>query len=209
MLAHDLRDGCWWYGCRGWSFPPIFCFILLLCDGWQQRVSLAKWYLTGKQRYVIEFLHEEKKSHSLTFINTWWRFMENKEWTWTKWGSGWCISAVAAVMWKTKHVLNGCAQLPHHEIIELFELEEAIQCHPYNEQGHLKLDQVAQSPLQPDPECLQEWGIHHFSGQPVSVPHHPYYKKPFPYCRICGVVSWFKFSFSMPNHDFHCCILCL
>ena len=24
MLAHDVRGGCWWYGGRGWTFPPIF-----------------------------------------------------------------------------------------------------------------------------------------------------------------------------------------
>jgi len=23
MLAHDIRDGCWWYGSRSWTFPPI------------------------------------------------------------------------------------------------------------------------------------------------------------------------------------------
>jgi hypothetical protein len=24
MLAHDVRGGCWWYGNRSWTFPPIF-----------------------------------------------------------------------------------------------------------------------------------------------------------------------------------------
>jgi len=28
-----------------------------------------------------------------------------------------------------------------------------------NEQGHLQLDQVAQSPIQPDLECFQGWDI--------------------------------------------------
>jgi len=49
-------------------------------------------------------------------------------------------------------------------------------CH---EQGHLQLDQVAQSPVQPDFECFQ--GIDHLSGQPVPVLHHPQGKKFLPY----------------------------
>ena len=43
---------------------------------------------------------------------------------------------------------------------------------PCNEQRHLQLDQVAQSPAQTDLEGLLHWGIHHLSGQPVPVPHH-------------------------------------
>ena len=43
ILAHNVRGGCQWYGSRGWTFPPIFHYILLLCDRWQQRGSLTKW----------------------------------------------------------------------------------------------------------------------------------------------------------------------
>ncbi|KAK4831083.1 hypothetical protein QYF61_015281 [Mycteria americana] len=46
-----------------------------------------------------------------------------------------------------------------------------------NEQGHLQLDQVAQSPVQLDLECFQGWGIYHPSGQPVPVFHHPHILK--------------------------------
>ena len=50
-----------------------------------------------------------------------------------------------------------------HRIIELFEFEGTLKGHlvqlPCTEQGHLQLDQVAQSPIQPDLECLQGWGI--------------------------------------------------
>ncbi|KAK4829553.1 hypothetical protein QYF61_005222 [Mycteria americana] len=45
---------------------------------------------------------------------------------------------------------------------------------PLQEQGHLSLDQVAQSPTQPDLECFQGWGLRCLSGQPVPVPHHPH-----------------------------------
>ena len=43
--------------------------------------------------------------------------------------------------------------------IKLFELGRTTEDHlvqlPSNEQGHLQLHQVAQSPIQPDLECLQ------------------------------------------------------
>jgi len=52
---------------------------------------------------------------------------------------------------------------------------------PCSEQGHLQLDQVAQSPIQPDLECLQGQGIHQISRQPVPVPGHFYCKKLLPY----------------------------
>ena len=54
------------------------------------------------------------------------------------------------------------------------ELERTFKGHlvqlPYNEQGHLQLEQAAQSPIQPDLECLQREGIHCFSRQPVPAP---------------------------------------
>ena len=37
--------------------------------------------------------------------------------------------------------------------------------------GYLPLDQISWWPIQPGLECLQGWGIHNFSGQPVTVPH--------------------------------------
>ena len=48
---------------------------------------------------------------------------------------------------------------------------------PCNEQGHPPLDQVAQSPVQPDLECFQGWSIYHLSGQPVPLFFHPHCKK--------------------------------
>jgi len=38
-------------------------------------------------------------------------------------------------------------------------------CHR-SERGHLQLDQVAQSPVQPGLEYFQGWGIYHLSRQP-------------------------------------------
>jgi len=70
-------------------------------------------------------------------------------------------------------------------ILEYFGLEGAFRGHlaqpPCREQGHLQLDQVAQSPIQPGLECFQGWGLQCLSGQPVLVFHHPRGKKFFPY----------------------------
>ena len=63
MLARNIRGECWCYGSRGWTFLPIFHYILLPCDRWQQRSSLTKWCDIEehmKQRCVIEFIHVEK-----------------------------------------------------------------------------------------------------------------------------------------------------
>ena len=72
-----------------------------------------------------------------------------------------------------------------NRIVECFGLEGTFRGQlaqpPCSEQGHLQLDQVAQSPIQPGFECFQEWGLHYLSGQPVPVFHHPYGKKFLPY----------------------------
>lgn len=50
-----------------------------------------------------------------------------------------------------------------HRIIESFELEGTLKDHlaqpPCNEQGQLQFNQVAQSPIHPNLECPQGWGI--------------------------------------------------
>ena len=47
-LANDIRGRCWCYDTRGYTFPPIFYHILLLCNRLQQRGSLTKWHLIWK-----------------------------------------------------------------------------------------------------------------------------------------------------------------
>lgn len=56
---------------------------------------------------------------------------------------------------------------------ESFELEEIIkgcivQLLPYNEQGHLQVDHLAQISIQPDLECFQGQDIHHIPGHNCS-----------------------------------------
>ena len=57
---------------------------------------------------------------------------------------------------KQEAEIDVCTQLVNHRIIESFELEQALEGHlvqlPCSEQGHLQLDQIAQSLVQPDLE---------------------------------------------------------
>ena len=49
-------------------------------------------------------------------MDTCWTFLETKQWMWTHWGGGCCLSAVTTMGWKTSHVLDCYAQLSHHEM---------------------------------------------------------------------------------------------
>ena len=59
-----------------------------------------------------------------------------------------------------------------YAVIERLGLEETFRGHlaqpPCREQGHLQVDQVAQSPVQPDLECFQGWGISQVVGNPCQ-----------------------------------------
>lgn len=48
LLVHEVKDGCWWYDSKSWTFPSIFRYILSSCCRWQQRGSLNKWHQTWK-----------------------------------------------------------------------------------------------------------------------------------------------------------------
>jgi len=60
------------------------------------------------------------------------------------------------------------------------DLKDHLVPTPCRGQGHVPLDQVAQSSIQPGLEHFQGGGIHNFSGQPVPVPHHPHSKEFLP-----------------------------
>ena len=117
MLAHNIT---WcWYGGRGWTFPPVFHYILFLCDRWQQRGSLTKWYLAwecvwNKGMELNSSLL--KKWHSLTFIE----MLAEHSWrpnsVCEQWGGGWSVSAAVTTTWKASHVLNGCAVFCGHSM---------------------------------------------------------------------------------------------
>ena len=67
-------------------------------------------------------------------------------------------------------------------IIECFGLEGTFKNHLAQppSMGHLPLEQVTRSLVQPGFEHFQGGGSHSFSGQPVPVPHHAYHKKNLP-----------------------------
>ena len=63
MLANNVRGRCWWYSSKGWTFPPVFHYILLPCNEWQQRAAdrmVSDMEVHMKQKCVNEFLHAEK-----------------------------------------------------------------------------------------------------------------------------------------------------
>ena len=86
-------------------------------------------------------------------------------------------------------IIAGPFQLRYsiHRIIEWFGLEGTLKIiwfqPPCHGQGHLPLDQVAQSPIQPGLEHCQGWGSHNFPGQPVPMPHHPHSEELLPYIK--------------------------
>ena len=110
-------------GSRGWTFPPMLHYILLLCDGWQQWGSLTNgvWHGSVYGAKVWKWTSPcRKKWNSLAFIDTCWTFMETKQWMRAQWGGGWCISAVATVTWKTSHILDGHADCYKRSMQALF-----------------------------------------------------------------------------------------
>ena len=85
MLAHDVRGRWWWYGSRRWAFLQILCYMLLLCDRWKQKGSLAEWHLI------------------------WWcsqnTDVELNSSMWGKSGTRWHSSTFAECLWRLK---SGC-----------------------------------------------------------------------------------------------------
>ena len=83
-----------------------------------------------------------------------------------------------------EHILLHTGETPnYYGVTESLELEGTFQGQlvqlPCNDQRHLQVHQGDQSPIQPDPECLQGWGSHHLSGQPVPVLHQHYHKNKY------------------------------
>lgn len=68
----------------------------------------------------------------------------------------------------------------NHRIVQLEGiLKGSLVQLPCNEQVHPQLDLLAQSIVQPDSDCVQGWGFHYLSGEPVQMSHHTYCKKKF------------------------------
>ena len=97
MLAHNVRSRCQWYGSRGWTFLPVFCYTLLPCNRLQQRETVCDMEVSIKQRGVTEF-YRVKKWHAVRFISACRTFMESRKRMLAQRGGGWCVSAVATAV---------------------------------------------------------------------------------------------------------------
>ena len=85
---------------RGWTFPPISHYILLLCDRWQKRGSLAQWCLTRNHIWgkgVSLNFSMWKNWHPFTFIDACRTLVKTKQTA--PWGSRWCVSTVPHFHW--------------------------------------------------------------------------------------------------------------
>jgi len=91
----------------------------------------------------------------------------------SQWG---CLLALDGLCggWDVGYVLQRAVPLAllDHRIIACYGLEGSLRGHlaqaPCSEQGCLRRDQVAQSPVQPGLECFQGWGLHCLSGSSSS-----------------------------------------
>jgi len=75
LLACDVRGRCWWYGSGGWSFPPVFHYLLFAT--WQMAAEeksdkmASDMVVCMKQRCGIEYLCVE----GMAPIDIRWRFL--------------------------------------------------------------------------------------------------------------------------------------
>ena len=98
LLYWPTVRGRWWsYDSRNWHFLPIFHYVLLPYNRWQQRGSVTQWRLMWE---CIWSKGEEwnssvrKKDHPVIFTNTCWMSAETRMWMCAWWGGGWCTPAV-------------------------------------------------------------------------------------------------------------------
>ena len=115
MLAHDAIGRYWWYGSRHRTFPAVLYYILLPCDRWQQKGSWTEWKCVWSKSVKLHY-SMQKKIYLWTVIDTCWIFMVTSQRMLAEWGGGWCVSVVVTVMWKTKDILDGHAQLTYHKM---------------------------------------------------------------------------------------------
>ena len=87
-------DRCWWYGSTGWTFPPIFNYILLLCGSraavwqngvwkrvWSTSVSFAPWGKNCTHWHASTCGHQSGWYHSKVVgdaFQQWWQWCERQ-----------------------------------------------------------------------------------------------------------------------------------
>ena len=96
MLSHSVSGGYWWYSSRGWTFPPVFHYVLLLCDRckgavWQNGVWCGSVYEAKVCHCIPPHGITDTYWHSLILAECLWRPNSGREH---------CVSAVATATWK-------------------------------------------------------------------------------------------------------------
>ena len=85
MLVHDIRGGCWWYGSRGWIFPPVLHYIVLPHNRWQHGHKIWQTGVWCGHVYVAKVCH--------------WNLLCRKN------GTHWCPLMLAEILWRSN---SGC-----------------------------------------------------------------------------------------------------
>ena len=117
MFAQKVISRSRWCKSRGWTFPTIFCYILFLCDRWQQRGCMTDWCLTWKCIWREGASLNSSTWKKTALIDIHWCLlnveMETKQWMSAHFGGGWCISAVvtATVVMSTGTYFCKCSML--------------------------------------------------------------------------------------------------
>jgi len=68
MMVCAIRHGYWWYGSRDWTLPPIFHFILLLCDSDVKDKPCFRWPHTAVIPQNEEQIHQLIHMNQLTLV---------------------------------------------------------------------------------------------------------------------------------------------
>mgnify|MGYP001856524073 CR=1 FL=1 len=94
-LAYYIRGGCWWFGGRGQTFLPTFCYTMLPCmpcNRRQQRSSLTEWHLIWKCIWSkgVSLNSSMRKKMAPTDIH-WCLLSVYRDQT--QWGGGCCVSS--------------------------------------------------------------------------------------------------------------------
>lgn len=138
-LDHNVRGRYWWYASKSWTFPPIICYILLLCDKWQQRSDMINMRQTWKFIWSKGLpLNSSvwKKMAPTDIIDACWTVMETNQWMRAQWRGGWCVSAetvatVGNLCWCRLGLVMVVTILKQCFVAEIFLYQTVLFCSLY------------------------------------------------------------------------------
>ena len=140
----------------------------------------------------------QKKIHPVTLIDACWTFTETKQWMLAQWGGGWCVSAVSTAAWKTSHLPDGHAQLPHHKMKSV-SISSSVRI------GRLQLGSCVQSWISASMHWKQWWqrwniakfapcGSHEYSRRNMKNTVCKFVRTYWTNMRLKVTVSWITSS---------------